>query len=223
MKKDELIKLLNENGLTPSDVLSLLANEIPYWELQYYSNQKIKYSTRVYERDSNHTLEELLNVGFNNLRIYDSNNSFVIEEYDKEYFTKAMLEAHIKDYESYQDDDGYLCAEVKLKETKEELFTKDVEALGWSVDKQIAFNKEITFVENWSPKGEDLLFEGESFEILLNNIINGCKNFDVDKHVKLWINNPGHGQPNDVEVLLEDAKAISDMYEKLLHIAELYF
>ena len=217
--KDELIKLLNENGWTPSEAISLLVDEIPYWKLQYYSNQKIERASRVYERDSNHTLEELLDVGFSNLKVYDSNNSFVIEEYDKEYFTKAMLEAHIKDYESYQDSDGYLCAEVSLAEAKEELFTKDVEALGWSIDS----NEEITVVESWSPRGEDLVFEGASFEILLNNIINGCKNFDVDKHVKLWINNPGHGQPNDAEVLLEDAKDISDRYEKLLHIAELYF
>lgn len=213
--KDELIKLLNENGWTPSEAISLLVDEIPYWKLQYYSNQKIERAAQKYYN----TLKELLNVGFNNLRVYDANNNFVIEEHDKEYFTKAMLEAHIKDYESYQDDDDYLCAKVKLKETKEELFTKDVEALGWSIDS----DEEITVVESWSPRGEDLVFEGASFEILLNNIINGCKNFDVDKHVKLWINNPGHGQPNDVEVLLEDAKAISDMYEKLLHIAELYF
>ena len=87
--------------------------------------------------------------------------------------------------------------------------------------------KERNYVElsKYSPAGEDFSMiidfdKGNIIESFLDNLKDYIDDFDIDKHVEMWIPVRGKGGcPSSISELVEDAKDIKEMvkelYEKL--------
>ena len=86
-----------------------------------------------------------------------------------------------------------------------------LEARNWRVD----FNENGgTFLEWYSPAGEDYCIESESNDLLWI-FEREYEFFDVDEHVDLWAESRGkRGVPDSYVVLLDDAKAIEKELEE---------
>lgn len=96
---------------------------------------------------------------------------------------------------------------------------KVFEDLGWQIDNIDEVNGETRVtVSNYSPQGENLcediyIAAGETLSSAARRWADG---FDVDDHVKLWIDSVGrNGVPGSVEDLLADARAIRQMMKDL--------
>lgn len=82
------------------------------------------------------------------------------------------------------------------------------------------FYKNYVSFEAHSPSGEDISFEvGEdnyTFDDIFNEVMANFKYFDVDEHAVMWYETNGRsGAPTDLQELLDDAKAIKQMYKNL--------
>lgn len=83
---------------------------------------------------------------------------------------------------------------------------------GWAV-----FEGEDFFdIRKYSPAGEDFGFSVGK-ENIIENIINYAYDFDVDEHVKMWVENMDtvRGVPQSVRTLVYDADDIADMLKEL--------
>ncbi len=85
-----------------------------------------------------------------------------------------------------------------------------LEARNWRVD----IKGDYTFLEWYSPAGEDYCIESESSN-LLEIFEQECEFFDVDEHVDLWAESRGkRGVPDSYVVLVDDARAIEQELEE---------
>ncbi len=110
-----------------------------------------------------------------------------------------------------------------MKITKKKI--EDVaEGLGWSVDWQTQKNlkgKTEKYVEfrQESPAGEDFTFcvFYDALYDIAHELYNWWQDFDVEEHVKMWLEakSNGVGGVPDVVTLVKDAQDIDDMCEKL--------
>ena len=69
-----------------------------------------------------------------------------------------------------------------------------------------------------SPAGENFFFtayKGESLQDCVNDIVDYCRNFDEEEHAELWMKFSGDRGVPDSTTLVEDAKDIQVMLEKL--------
>ena len=85
-----------------------------------------------------------------------------------------------------------------------------IENLGWSVNK----TDEYIEISKHSPLGEELIVYGTTKEEILEYLLY----FDIDEHVKMWINSTTSGVPTSISDLVEDAKTIKDMFKNLYDI-----
>lgn len=100
-----------------------------------------------------------------------------------------------------------------------------VENEGWGFD----FNEEDGYLllPNSSPEGEDISIEvffenGFDIDCLFEEICSIYTDFNYQDHAAMWFDTHGsNGAPTDLEVLIEDAKAIEGMYENLMTVIEL--
>ena len=85
---------------------------------------------------------------------------------------------------------------------------------GWNVN---VSDNEIE-IENWSPAGENLVEYLDKNIDIPSQMQNIADNFDADEHAEMWIEHRGkNGVPSSIRVLLNDADAIQEMYNKLAH------
>lgn len=85
-----------------------------------------------------------------------------------------------------------------------------LEARNWRVD----LKDDYTFLEWYSPAGEDFCIESESND-LLKIFEDEWDSWDVDDHVALWAGSRGkNGVPASYAALLEDAYAIGNELEE---------
>lgn len=85
---------------------------------------------------------------------------------------------------------------------------------GWNVN---VSDNEIE-IENWSPAGENIVEYLDKTIDIPSQMQNIADNFDADEHAEMWIEHRGkNGVPGSIRVLLNDADAIQEMYNKLAH------
>lgn len=96
---------------------------------------------------------------------------------------------------------------------------KVIEDLGWTICAVIGDATEVCIeIENYSPAGEDLCEEIYVYkdDTLAEAARRWADGFDVDDHVKVWIDSVGRNRvPGSVEDLLADARAIRQMMKDL--------
>lgn len=96
---------------------------------------------------------------------------------------------------------------------------KVLEDLEWEVcDVSDESGETCISIENYSPEGEDLCEEiyVREGETLAEAARRWADSFDVDDHVKLWIDSVGkNGVPGSVEALVTDARMIQQMMKDL--------
>ena len=109
---------------------------------------------------------------------------------------------------------------VELKELREVKTMKYKKYLpvfkrcGWNVN---VSDNEIE-IENWSPAGENIVEYLDKTIDIPSQMQNIADNFDADEHAEMWIEHRGkNGVPGSIRVLLNDADAIQEMYNKLAH------
>lgn len=216
--REKILQFLRENNINARSAFEAIAEEIPLWSLQ----NAVENATC--SRLSNcKTVEDALKIGFNNYHIYfgDTSGDY-LEGYEIGTFTDIILEQEIEETDGsniYLDSDGYECLNVYLKISKFDLLKKEFEALGWG----LAHTECGVILENWSPAGEHLVFENFTTKGLIEELSYCFSNFDVDAHVEMWLPERGkRGVPYSIEDLVEDAKAIDKMYEKLQELADIY-
>lgn len=94
--------------------------------------------------------------------------------------------------------------------TEKEMLER-ISELGWMII--VNGDGEDIELENYSPAGEDLIVS-----VHKNNIIQELRmnyeNFDAEEHAYNWYGK-NRGEPSSLEILLEDAHAIEDMYRDL--------
>ena len=107
-----------------------------------------------------------------------------------------------------------------------------MEDLGWTIrdlkDYEYLVSEGKTQLEfnQFSPAGEDFNFYIEfnnNIQDFLNELREYVNDFDIDEHVKIWIDVLGqNGVPSTIRELLEDAESIKEMLEELLNSVEEY-
>ena len=90
-----------------------------------------------------------------------------------------------------------------------------IEDMGWNVDE----SGDDVVISKYSDAGEDFFFY-VSKDDFPKGISDYAETFDADEHVQLWLDNPGHGQP-DEDTLREDAANIKDELQQLAVEVEL--
>lgn len=87
-----------------------------------------------------------------------------------------------------------------------------VEQLNWIVHDE---DPDYIELEKYSPAGEDFIFSVEK-ENLVENVKAYAREFNVDEHVRLWIDGIGeNGVPDSISALVEDAENIREMLFEL--------
>ena len=94
----------------------------------------------------------------------------------------------------------------------EETITMIAEELGWTVE----FEKECAAeFRQYSPAGEDFLFyvEASTMDGIVNEVDSYADDFDVEEHVKMWLDAKYNGISGVPEItdLVQDAKDIKQM------------
>lgn len=85
---------------------------------------------------------------------------------------------------------------------------------GWKVN---VSDNEIE-IENWSPAGENIVEYLDKNIDIPSQIQNIADNFDADEHAEMWIEHRGqNGVPDSIRMLINDADAIQEMYNELVH------
>lgn len=86
-------------------------------------------------------------------------------------------------------------------------------SMGWFVYEYSDGHYEL---ERFSPEGEDLIIElpGGTDDVVLMALMMNYEAFDAEEHAYNWYGK-NRGEPSSLEILLEDAYAIRDMYRDL--------
>lgn len=109
-----------------------------------------------------------------------------------------------------QDDPNY---EIKCRNNCEvdrfSWFEEVCENQGWNVS---VYENDIE-LSKYSPAGEDFSFIIDANDDLQRQVEEYANNFDVDEHVKMWIDGPG--APGSIRELLEDAEWIDEDLQDL--------
>lgn len=72
------------------------------------------------------------------------------------------------------------------------------------------------WIENWSPAGENLVFEIYEDEGFVGSIKRLAADFDPDEHAAMWVDGRGKdGVPSSIRELIDDADAIDKMLQDL--------
>ncbi len=105
-----------------------------------------------------------------------------------------------------------------MEEKLQKLLDK-VEYLGWRYK---VYEDGSIGLENWSPAGEDLLFEtqeGATADSFLHDLYVNADEFDPDEHVEMWVEARMCGRKDvpPARVLAKDADEIADMYWDLFY------
>lgn len=98
---------------------------------------------------------------------------------------------------------------------EEEVILCIIRNCGWDIDASEE-DRDITLIK-YSPAGEDLSFSVNK-ENIVEEIKQYAENFDVDEHVKMWIDAPG--APSSIRQLLEDAEWIENDLQELVEALE---
>lgn len=88
-------------------------------------------------------------------------------------------------------------------------FKKICENQYWNVN---VYETEIE-LSKYTPAGEDFSFTIDANDDLQRQVEEYANDFDVDEHVKMWIDGPG--TPGSIRVLLEDAEWIDEDLHRL--------
>lgn len=93
-----------------------------------------------------------------------------------------------------------------------------IESMNWSVYECSDGHCEL---ESYSPEGEDLIIElpGVTDDVVLMALKMNYEAFDAEEHAYNWYGK-NRGEPSSLEILLEDAHAIEDMYRELYVMVE---
>lgn len=83
---------------------------------------------------------------------------------------------------------------------------------GWTLHTGFAGGQ---WLETSSPAGEDLIIDVPSGRPIPETVHEHAEQFDLDEHVRALVRSPMKGQPGTIAELLEDAKAIQTMLDRL--------
>ena len=83
---------------------------------------------------------------------------------------------------------------------------------GWTLHTGFAGGQ---WLETSSPAGEDLIIDVPSGRPIPETVHEHAEQFDPDEHVRALVRSPMKGQPGTIAELLEDAKAIQTMLDRL--------
>lgn len=83
---------------------------------------------------------------------------------------------------------------------------------GWTLHTGFAGGQ---WLETSSPAGEDLIIDVPSGRSIPETVHEHAEQFDPDEHVRALVRSPMKGQPGTIAELLEDAKAIQTMLDRL--------
>lgn len=91
-------------------------------------------------------------------------------------------------------------------------------SIGWIVRKTVDGYE----LENYSPKGEDLIVElyGNEYDYL-RTLKENFINFDAEEHAMMWYGK-NRGEPSSIRELLEDADDIEQMFKILYTVVKNY-
>ena len=99
---------------------------------------------------------------------------------------------------------------------------KVIEKIRTYTDWNIDYDGEFISLENWSPAGENLIieFNCNSKKDFIDEIKSTYENFDVEDHVRMWLNAKRGGTQGvpDVVTLVDDAREIEKMYKDLMEL-----
>lgn len=109
---------------------------------------------------------------------------------------------------------------IKEKLFMDEFLEDRIYDAACSADFVTHFYKDYVNFGGYSPSGEDISFEvgkeDYTFDDIFNEVMANFKYFDVDEHAAMWYETHGRsGAPTDLQELLDDAKAIKEMYKNL--------
>ena len=83
---------------------------------------------------------------------------------------------------------------------------------GWTLHTGFAGGQ---WLETSSPAGEDLIIDVPAGRPIPETVHEHAEQFDPDEHVRALVRSPMKGQPGTIAELLEDAKAIQTMLDRL--------
>lgn len=156
-----------------------------------------------------------------------------LKEETKQYIINELLDGEIKNYDVMPllilDSDAILAMEddsigIHTNESINflEEYTEDSEIPQWFIDAVEELDWSCTDVgrdvelENWSPAGEDLIIYAEKSD-LVGSLFDNYQCFDKGEHIKTLLDakaNGFRGVP-DIDILVEDADDILQMYKEL--------
>lgn len=93
---------------------------------------------------------------------------------------------------------------------------------GWTVVYDTDGTQSYVEFYNFSPAGEEIIIVGyvKTINDVINLLLNYYNDFDVDEHVKMWINNAGERGVPSVKTLVYDAEKIENMIYELCQLSE---
>ena len=86
------------------------------------------------------------------------------------------------------------------------------ESFGWTV--RVYSDDNLVELEKYSRAGEDFGFS-VSIDNFVKDVCDCADSFDIDEHVRMWLEAGERGQPTSVRTLLEDAEDIDEMLSDL--------
>lgn len=96
-------------------------------------------------------------------------------------------------------------------------YRKICEDLGWTL--RVYPDSNLAELEKYSRAGEDFAFS-VSIDNFIKDVCDYANDFDVDEHVRMWVQAGDCGQPMSVRALLEDAENIDEMLSDLANALE---
>lgn len=193
-----IIKKMNDDFGYREELIydNVKEEEFNFYKLgQEYKYFDIWFSDYLYIK--NFTKKDKIVVDENRLKITVHPGGWVTINFGKFYITR----------EEDKQFNALPCNNIKIDNVG---FITDIcEKFGWSVTEE---SDNCLYISKYSRAGEDFGFS-VSKEDAIKEIIQYADDFDVDEHVKMWIDGPG--APTSIRALLEDAEDIEQDLDEL--------
>ena len=150
------------------------------------------------------------NFSFENFILKD-NNGTEITIHPNGYVTLwfgEFVDKEEEDKETLKTTKSYYNVTINKMSRYEEI----CENLGWTV--RVYPDDNLVELEKYSRAGEDFGFS-VSINDFVKDVCDYADSFDVDEHVRMWLEAGEYGQPTSVRTLLEDAEDIDEMLSDL--------
>ena len=131
-------------------------------------------------------------------------NGVVITVHPQGWVTINFGQLYVKEDDSITEDCQY-----NVEINVDEHIKRICEDNDWVVSEE---GDNMLYISRYTPAGEDFGFDVDARDAA-NEIRRYADNFDVNEHVKMWINGPG--APSSIRCLLEDAEWIDEQLQKL--------